>query len=241
MLHTTEGIVLNTLRYSESSIIAKIYTKTFGLRSYIVSSGRGKKSKTKTTLLQPLSNVVIIVNQKEKNTLHHIQEIQCLHPYHTIPYNVVKSSMALFLNEILYKCIHEEEANENLFDFINSSLQILDMKDEEYNNFHLLFMVKLSKYLGFYPQGNYQTETPWFDMQEGIFVPYKPSHPFFLDQVNGKHIFNLMSSTYEGLLNATVPTSVRKSLLSNLVSYFELHISTVKDVKSHHVLSEVMA
>ncbi len=241
MLHSTEGIVLNTFRYSDSSIIAKIYTRLFGLQSYIVSSGRSKKSKTKTTLLQPLSHVVITVNHKEKNTLHHMQEIQCPHPYHTIPYNLVKSSMVLFLNEILYKCIREEESNEGLFDFINSSLQVLDVKEEEYNSFHLLFMIKLSIHLGFYPQGMFSEDSPWFDMQEGLFVEYKPAHPFFLNQKDGKNFFKLMNSSYEQLQNTTVPASERRSLLTSIVSYFELHLSTVKDVKSHHVLSEVMA
>lgn len=241
MLYSTEGIVLNTLRYSDSSTIAKIYTRLFGLQSYIVPSGRSKKTKTKITLLQPLANVSIIVSRKEKNTLHHIQEIQCHEPYANIPYNIVKSSMALFLNEILYKCIREEEPNELLFEFIRNSLHILDVKEDEFNNFHLLFMMKLSKYLGFYPQGTANGLTPYFDMQEGVFVNYKPSHPFYIADELAKYFYALLNYSYENINNAAVPVAARKKLLSTLVSYFELHLSTVKDVKSHHVLAEVMA
>ena len=118
---------------------------------------------------------------------------------------------------------------------------MLEVKEEEYNNFHLLFMIKLSMHLGFYPQGMFNENSPWFDMQEGSFLEYKPSHPFFLDQRDGKNFFKLMSCSYEQLQNITIPASERKSLLSSIVSYFELHLSTVKDVKSHHVLGEVMA
>ena len=113
MLHKTSGIILHTVKYSETSLIVKIYTRDFGLQSYMVTGVRSKKSKNKASLFQPLALVELEVSNTNKGSLQRISEINILHPYSDIPYNIVKSSIAIFLNEILYKAIKEEHADED--------------------------------------------------------------------------------------------------------------------------------
>ena len=174
MLHKTLGIILHTIKYSESSLITKIFTRDFGLQSYIISGIRSKKSRNKASLFQPLAMVEIVVSNSEKTNLQRISEINTHYPYADIPYNISKSSIALFLNEVLFKAINVEHPDENMFEFIKNSLQILDLEHKNCSNFHIYFMVQLSRFLGFYPQGNFSSSDSVFDLQEGRFVNFIP-------------------------------------------------------------------
>ena len=142
MLHKTRGIIFNTFKYSDNSVIAKVYTEQFGLQSYLINSVHGKNAGTRMAMLQPLTLVECVVYHKEKKQLQRLKEIKCEHPFVSIPSDVSKSAILLFLNEILYKSIREEEKNPELFDFLFTSLQVLDLKTENSNSFHLLFMVR---------------------------------------------------------------------------------------------------
>jgi DNA repair protein RecO (recombination protein O) len=151
MLLKTKGIVLNQIKYRETSIITKIYTEDFGLKSYIVNGVRTKSSKTKIGLFQPLTLLDLVVYYKEKTTLHRISEIKCYSPYKSIPFEIKKSSIVLFLSEILNKTLKEEISNKELFDFLSTSLIYFDEVKEDYHNFHLQFLFQLSAFLGFFP------------------------------------------------------------------------------------------
>src|SRR3990172_7140574 len=122
MIYKTRGIVLHHIKYSETSVIAKIYTELFGLQSYLINGVRSQKAKVKANLLQPLSLVDMIVYHKEKKGLQRIRDVSGNPPLSSIPYDFPKSSVALFIAEILYKSIREEEANTNMFEFIFHSI-----------------------------------------------------------------------------------------------------------------------
>jgi DNA repair protein RecO (recombination protein O) len=126
MLHKTRGIGLSYLRYRESSIITKIYTEAFGIQTYIVNGVRSSKSKNnRIALFQPLPLLDMVVYHKNKeDTVHRISELKCYAPFHSIPFDVIKSSLALFITEILGKTLREEESNELLFRFIEESILI---------------------------------------------------------------------------------------------------------------------
>ena len=240
MTQSTEGIIFRTINYSDSNIIAKIYTRHFGLQSYMVRGARSKKSKVKANLLQPMTQVQIEVSQKGKSNIHTINELHCHKPYHSMPFDVVKNSILIFINEILYKAIKEEEQNENLFDFIQNSLDILDLKEEEYANFHLLFMLQLSRYLGFHPQGIYADNTPVFNLQDGIFVSSPPLHPYYIESSLAFSLYKMLNLGFDTLSNSVISGASRQDLLKTLLIYYELHLSGFKDVRSHLVLEEVI-
>ena len=212
MLHKTLGIILHTIKYSETSLITKIFTRDFGLQSYIISGIRNKKSKNKATLFQPLAMVELIVSNSQKGSLQRISEINTHYPYVDIPYNISKSSIALFLNEVLFKAINVEHPDEDMFEFIKSSLQILDLEHKNCSNFHIYFMVQLSRFLGFYPQGNYSSDNSIFDLQEGRFVNYLPNHPHYLKSQNAKLLNDFIIAEYETALQMAIDKIQRKQL-----------------------------
>lgn len=240
MLHKTRGIVLHTTKYSESSVIAKIYTELFGLQSYLLNSVRSKKAKIKPSVLQPLSLLDMVVYHKENRGLQRISEIRNNPLFTSIPYHPIKSTIAFFLNEILYKSIREEEPNLHLFEFIFNSLHWLDLKTEHYTNFHLLFLLQLSKYLGFYPHGEYSAETSYFNLPEGKFCEKEPLHVHFLSFPQSEQLDTILKSTYEDITTISISTTERKFLLEKIIDYYELHITGFQTIKSYKILEEVI-
>jgi DNA repair protein RecO (recombination protein O) len=241
MLHKTRGIVFRTIRYSDNSIIAHVYTRLFGLQSYLVSGAHGRKAKVKASVFQPLSIVEMNVSNREKSSLHRISDLVQTHAWVTIPFDIRKSSLVLFLNEILYKTIREEESNPELFDFISHSLQMLDLTEESCSNFHLIFLSRLAGLLGFAPQGVFSEETPFFNMSEGYFQSHEPSHAHFMPAEAGKSFSAVLEANFENSHALTITSRQRKELLLLLIEFYRLHIHTLKEIKSHTVLEEVMS
>jgi DNA repair protein RecO (recombination protein O) len=240
MLHKTRGIVFRTIPYSDSSIIAHIYTRVFGLQSYLVSGAHARKSKVKATILQPLSIVEMSVTNREKTTLHRISDLVPVHAWTSIPFDIRKSSLVLFLNEILYKSIKEEESNPELFDFISHSLQILDLTQESCSNFHLVFLSRLAGLLGFAPHGSFSKETSIFNMNEGYFQSHEPSHAHFMPAETAEIFSIVLEANFENSHRLAITSRQRKALLLYMIQFYQLHISTMKEIKSHTVLEEVM-
>lgn len=241
MLHKTSGIILQTTNYSDTSLIAKIYTEQFGLQSYMISGARSKKSKTKASLFQPMTIVDIEVSNSTKSNLHRISEISIQHPYSDIPYNIIKSSIVIFLNEILFRSLKEEEPNEDLFSFIKNSLLILDIKNESCSSFHLCFLVQISKFFGFYPQGNFSEKYSYFDLCNGKFVSHPPSHNNYFNHANSSLFDKIMNSKFWNIQDITIDSVQRKTLLYGLVFFFKFHIPSFGEIKSMAVLEEVVS
>ena len=161
MLHKTRGIVFHSIKYGENGIIVKIFTESSGLQSYIINSVRSKKGKFKSSVFEPLSLVELVSEQKENRSLQRLKEIRTQPVFHSIPDDIVKSSILLFLNEVLYKSIQQQgHIDHPLFNFIFNSIQILDLEININPDFHLFFMVHLTKYLGFFPHGECSKESP---------------------------------------------------------------------------------
>jgi DNA repair protein RecO (recombination protein O) len=242
MLHKTRGIVLRTTNYSESSVVAKIYTELFGLQSYMINGVRNKKAKVKANLLQPLTLLNLVVYHKERSGLQRISEIRPDVPLTSIPYRIVKSSIVLFLNEILNQAILEEEANPDLFHFIYNSICILDLLDENDGcaNFHLAFLIQLTKFLGFFPLGQYSEDQPIFNLKEGLFQQMPPTHPNYLAFPLSKTIYQLATYPYTAIKEILLSRDDRKELLQKVLLYFQLHSSGFSNIKAHLILEEVM-
>ena len=144
MLHKTSGIILHTTKYSETSLIVKILSPDYGVKSYIVNGVHKKKSKFRAAVFQPLALIDMVVSNNDKARLERITEINILYAYTDIPYNIIKSSIALFLNEVLYKAIKEQHSDETLFEYIKNALQLLDIEHGNSSNFHIFFMIQLA-------------------------------------------------------------------------------------------------
>lgn len=241
MLHVTKGIVLHYFKYSDNSVIIKIFTEHFGIQSYILKGIHSKKNKAQKAYLQPLSIIEIEASQKENKNLQALKSIKIESPYQSIPFNVYKSAIAFFIAEFLSKTIKEEETNSQLFDFITSSLLMLDELKDHFSNFHLVFMAQLTEYFGFQPQLETYKPNYYFNLQEGSFVVFQPNHPFYINQTNTTlfyHVFNANMQQFNAL-NFT--NSQRKEVLAALIDYYSLHVNNLSNLKSKEVLEEVFS
>ncbi|MEO6149585.1 MAG: DNA repair protein RecO, partial [Mucilaginibacter sp.] len=180
MLHKTRGIVLKTTDYSESSVVVQIFTEKFGLQSYIINGVKKPRAKIPRNMLQPLHLLDMVVYHKNTGGVQRIAELKNAPVLQTIPYDVIKSSIAIFLNEVLYKTIRQQSADEHLFDFVFSAIEWLDHQQEGLANFHLLFLLQLTRYLGFYPDKELAKDADYFDMRNGVFCRWKPDNTLFL-------------------------------------------------------------
>ncbi len=144
MLTSTEGIVLHFIKYGESSVITTIYTRDFGRQSYLINAARSKKSKNRAGLLQPLFLVDLVAYQKPSRELHRVKELKSNKTYQNIAFDITKTTQAIFLSEVLYKSLNEQESFPEMFDFIKNSLLYFDLMDAGFSNFHLYFLFRLT-------------------------------------------------------------------------------------------------
>lgn len=236
MIETTKAIVINTIKYGDTSLIATCYTKSKGLKTYMLKGIlTSKKSKIKKAYFQPLMQLNLTANHNNKGALNSIREIEVLNFYHTIYSDIKKQSIALFLAEVLYYAIKEEEQNESLFKYLETSLMWLDTHDT-IANFHLLFLLNLSKHLGFYPE-TINTELPYFDLLEGGF-----NYESKFNSISGVKLTQfkkLLGINFDVLHEVNFSSADRYIVLSILIQFFELHLSGFKKPKSLDVLKAI--
>jgi DNA repair protein RecO (recombination protein O) len=241
MLHKTRGIVFSFTEYRETSLIVKIYTELFGLQSYIVNSVRKKNARQHAATFQPLTPVDLVVYHKDKPGIQRISEIRPSPPLRDIPFNVVKSTIALFLDEVLCKVVREEEGNPLLFEFIFNSLQQLDVQQPVSADFHLLFLIRLSRHIGFYPIQNHSELNPFFNLQDGKFQSSIPLHPYYLDESSSTRFAKLIQQSADLSSTLGYVQEEKKILIENVLEYFRLHIEGFGQVKSHKVLEQIFS
>ncbi len=241
MLVSTEGIVLHFIKYGESSVIATIYTREFGRQSYLVNAARSQKSKNKAGLLQPLYLVDLVAYQKQTRELHRIKEFKSNHVYQNIPFGITKSSVVIFLAEVLLRFVTEQESNTEMYDFIKNSLLYFDLMEGGSENFHLWFLFRLSEYLGFLPDTSRVGFKGWFDMKRGEIVHFQPSHPFYANKDITQRIKELSALKINQIESWEISRKDRDSLISVLVDFYRLHFDELGEIKSLKVLREVFS
>ncbi|SNR85252.1 MULTISPECIES: DNA repair protein RecO [Hymenobacter] len=238
MLIKTRGIVLNFLRYRETSIIARIYTERLGLQSYIVNGVRKAKPPGRIALFQPFTLLDLVAYTSRQGGLTRLSEYRCAEPFHSLPYDVRKSSIGLFLAEIVGRVLLEEEENEPLFTFLHDSILAFDRQEEGFENFALIFLLGLSQYLGFGPETGEQitSQVAFAAEAPGSISSHSPTALRF--QEFEQHFDALLRDP----TTAAIPNGrVRRELLGVLIRYYQLHVERLGDVRSLAVLSEVLA
>ena len=239
MLVSTEGIVLHFIKYGESSVIATIYTRDFGRQSYLVNAARSKKSQNKASLLQPLFLVDLIAYQKQSRELHRIKELRSHQVYQNIPFEITKSSLSIFIAEVLYKSINEQESYPEMYDFIKNSLLWFDLMEKGSSNFHIWFLFRLTEYLGFLPDTNRMGFEGWFDIKKGAVVHFQPSHPFYANKEATENLMQLSALKINEISGFEISRKMRDTLISVLIDYYQLHFDNLGEIKSLNVLREV--
>jgi DNA repair protein RecO (recombination protein O) len=238
MLIKSQLIVLSKLKYKEYDLIVRCYTQHRGAVSYLVR-GALKQSKTaqaKSIYFQPLMQLSIEENYKPNQSLQYFKDLKANYIYKTLHTNIYKSAIVLFLSELLAQVLREEEKNVDLYHFLETTFQYLDNADH-FSNFHLLFLLKLTRYLGFQPEIN-KHEVRYFNLQTGSFSYDEQSST----AISGKKLLilkDLLSISFDDLPSLKLNNTERQSILNMLLSYFELHLDGFKKPKSLKVLNEV--
>ena len=241
MLHKTRGIVLRTVDYSDTSIITKVYTELFGIQSYLIKGAKRKKASVKSNLFQPLSLLELVVYKKEKKQLQTLKEARPEIHFISIPHETAKTSILFFLDEVLLRCLHEEEYNPELFSFLHETVQALDAAENDFSNLHLIFLIRFSRHLGFFPHGNFSEATSVFDLREGRFTAKEPMHPDFLTRERSSLLGKIIIGNYYSMEKLVLSGKERKNILDILLRYYELHLSNMGSISSHKVLEQIFA
>jgi len=240
MLQKTRGIVLHSLKYGDNGLITTIYTEAFGRMSFILQGIRGKKSTVKANLLSQLSLIEMEVDYKPGRELQRVRELKNISPFGSIPYQITKSSQALFLAELLFKVLKEEESHPELYDFLFRSIQVLDLMEDGTSNYHLLFLIQLTRYLGFSPTNNYSESNQFFDMIAGKFVLLPPDHPWYLKNLESSQLSRLLSMNYQNSNGFKPDKGLRNLLLQTLLDYYGLHLGNKLNLKSLEIIKEIL-
>ncbi|MBN2275646.1 MAG: DNA repair protein RecO [Bacteroidales bacterium] len=231
MLEKTRAIVLHNVKYAESSIITSLYTEQFGRLSCMVNAVRSKRTSFPASFFLPLTILEIDLYHKPGRDLQRIREMSCWLHFNSIPFQIVKSTIALFIAELLYKTIREEESNRALFDFLIHAIQLLDIKEEGIQNFHLVFLLQYMKFLGIYP---------FLPEHNGV----NDNHPVFLlpadagdNEKNG--FWQLAGGSLAQLENIRLTNKTRSYLLDSIIEFYMVHFGQMTGINSLQVLKEV--
>ncbi len=237
MLIKTKAIVLSSLKYQEKSLIVKCFTLSDGLKTYYVRDAfSSRKTTQKIAYFLPLSILEIEAIHKNKGTLESFKEIKIATPFATIHSDVIKSTIVMFLSEILHHSIQEEEKNESLFTFLETALLWLDAH-HEISNFHLIFLLETTKYLGFYPDTT-DIELNFFEMSEGVFSVFNAISS--LSEYETNLFKKLIDLKFDNSQKNFAGTE-RQILLKILIDYYSFHLDGFKKPKSLEVLKEVFS
>ncbi|WP_456461520.1 DNA repair protein RecO [Lutibacter sp.] len=238
MIETTKAIVIKSIKYGDTSLIVTCYTKNCGIKTYLLKGIlKSRKAKIKPAYFQPLMQLNLTVNHNNKGGLNSIRDIEILHFYNSIYTDIKKQTIALFLAEIVYYAIREEEQNNTLYKYLETSFLWLDTHDD-ISNFHLLFLLNLTKFLGFYPKTNLSNNT-YFDLLEGSFTNFNK-----VNSVTGSNLIQfkkLLGINFEVLHTIDFSATNRQTVLSILIQYFELHLGGFKKPKSLAILKSVFS
>lgn len=240
MLIKTRGIVFRSIKYGETSLIVDIFTEERGLRSYLINGVRSKRGKVRASLLQLMSLVDMVAYDKHERGLNRVKEIRPAEVYRSLPFDVRKSAVGLFMVEMARKSIREPEHNPRLFEFLYRSFHFLDDTTGPIGNLHLHFLLELSFHLGFVPNGNWAAATPFFDLQEGVFVAEAPTHGNHVGSDESRMVDRLLNSTYANCSQVEMTSAQRRLLLRKLIDFFRFHVENLSEIHAHEVLQEVL-
>jgi len=240
VLEKTRGIFLHAVKYSETSLIATIYTELYGRQAFIINGTRSRNSTVRAANFQPLYLLDLEIYFKPGKEIQRIKTARISYPYTTIPFDIRKSTQVLFLSEVLFKCLREEESNSKLFEFIYHSLTFLDFSESGVGNFHIWFLFKLTQFLGIYPNQDNSGISNFFDLQSALFVSHEPSHGQFADKQLTVLFSRLFDVDFSSLEKLDYTHHDRKLVLEKLLEFYKIHFDNLGEIRSLSVLKEVL-
>lgn len=241
MITKTRGIVLRSVRFGESSLIVDVLTKSSGRVSFMVHIPKTSKGKIKKQYFQPMTLLDFEYDFRQRSNLQRIKDVRVSLPYSSIPIDPAKSCISLFLSEFIYYATRNEQENPTLFTYISTSLEWLDNAYEDFANFHLVFMMRLGKFLGFHPFLEDFTPGCFFDLRNGCFALSMPLHTDFLNAADAGHLYNLMRMNFDTMKLFKLSHDDRNRITEIVLRYYKLHLPNMPELQSFDILREVFA
>lgn len=237
--YTSRGVALSTLKYGDKGLVVHMLTSTHGRQSYMVQGlGSRRGHGSKQALFQPMFAVEFEGLESSRMQMHRFAEVHSGIVMRSIPFDVKKSTIAMFMAEVLYRLVKESEANAMLFDFVWGCIEALDEAGEGVANFHLWFLSNLCRFLGFSPGNDYVPEA-WFDIAEGLYTPECPPREHAMSQQNALIMRDMLECDVRYLGEVGLNRSQRVDFLAALMAYYGYHLDTINSVQSIRILREV--
>lgn len=241
MLIKTKAIVLHSLKLGDSQMIVEVFTEQMGRVSLVCHISQSAKSKIKKQFFQPLTVIALEFDYRQNVKLQHIRDVRIALPFISIPFDPFKLSISLFIAEFLYHATRDEQSNPPLFAYIENSIEWLDGSQHSFSNFHLVFMMRLSRFLGFFPNLEDYREGDFFDLRNGVFITIPPLHPDYLRPDEAAKIRLLMRMNFETMHLFAMSRQERNRCAELIIIFYRLHIPNFPDLKSLAVLKELFA
>jgi len=237
MRQVTEALILRTTKYGDTSVIVHAYTRLLGLVAFMARGVRKKGAKIHIALLQPMNLTQVVFSAGKSGALGHLSEVSLAPMYRSIPFDVKKNAILMFINEILYKSLKEEQPNEALFNYIKNFLIALDEQQAHFSDNHLFFMAGLTQHFGIFP--NFEKKG-WFDLKEGVSVSPKPLHEYAISNEETVLFQMLFTTSEEEQTKIKINAYERNLLLDMLLKYYALHVPGMEEVRSRSILHQVL-
>lgn len=238
MWQKEQGIILSTIRHNDKTSVVHIFTKNHGHVSFIFHLAKTGRNIARNTLIQPLTHIEFDTQYISTNSLQQLREPKNNSPYIDIPFNPIKRVIVLFLSEFLSYTLKEESTNERLFNYIVDSINWLD-KSSRFTNFHLVFMLGVTQFIGIRPNSENYLPGYFLDLQNGDFINDNPTHKDFISTELSYKLAMLLSCDYSNMDNIPLTRQGRIQILNSMNDYFKLHIPSFPTLKSIEILESI--
>ncbi len=239
MIVKTRAIVLHTLKYGERKVIVELLCRETGRTACIIAVPKTQKGRVQMQLLQSLTLLDVEVDIRSTVQLQHLRDVRMASPFVSIPFNPEKLSIVLFLAEFLYHATRGEQRNEQLFDYVENSICWLDGCEPPFANFHLVFMMRLARFIGFYPNIEEYREGDFFDLRDAMFVNKAPSHSDYLSAADAHRLLQLVRMDYNTMRLFRMSHEDRNRISDGIIRYYRLHVPGFPELRSLAVLKEL--
>ncbi len=236
---TSEGVVLNVVRHNDTTNVVTMYMRDYGAVTFLVTLSRSKRAEVRSVLFRPLALLRVTWKPRVRTGLVRPKAVEVLLPYVTLNHEPRKAAIALFMAEFLYRVLRHEQSNEGLFIFVRHALEWLDLAQEGFANFHLTFLMRLTRFLGFYPNGERYEEGAGFDLLSGNFVMARPLHAHYVEPLRAQYLPSIMRMNFDTMHVFKWSRFQRDELLTVMLEYYRLHIPGLPELNGVSVLKEL--
>lgn len=238
MFLTSPAIVLSCVKHSDTTNIVTLYTQEMGSIPFALRISRSRKNAAQANLFQPLNQLIIEWDHRPTQSMQRIKNVRPLNPYTTLLYHPMKATIATFIAEILYHTLcHEHQGD--ILPYIQHSLLWLDTAQSNYANFHIIFLVRLTYFLGIQPQIEEPMPGTYFDLQNAEYTNFQPTHQYYLEPQTAQLLPLLMRFNFHTMHLLRLSRQQRAFILQQIITYYRLHITTIPKLRSLDILIEV--